>query len=345
MLSKFKKFYTDLKRKKLFSDFAVDLKHFKWKVAFYRLCSNIPVIPAKLPKLHRYYKNKLHLAIKEYLFNRCGHVIQEFNEMNISIEKNTVCNENNIWLFWWQGEENAPLLVKKCISSIRNNSGADTIYVLSKDNYKDFVNIPEYIIEKFEKGYIDKIKLSNIIRLSLLHQRGGLWLDATIFCSQKIPDEIFNYAFFSCRNTKNTSYNSDAFTWGAYILGSSKGSPVIKLILDCQLAYWKKEVLSIEYNYFDVIHELIYENAPRIKECMDFLPCNNELALEMFKEMRANRPFSKERLDELLHSDTYLFKLSWKPKFLEFSENGQKTLFHHYLYDFNEVISPRGTFS
>ena len=108
--------------------------------------------------------------------------------------------------------------------------------------------------------------------------------------------------------------------------------------MDCQLAYWKKEILSIEYTFFDVIHELIYENTPIVKEQLDNLPCNNEQVLDMLIEMKLNMSFSKERLNVLLHSDTFLYKLSWKFKFREVSEDSQKTLYYHYLYHYDEFF-------
>lgn len=338
MIQKLKKIYSDLNRKKLFSEFAVDFKHFTLKLAFNRMCYNFPVLRAKFPNIHQYFNKKVQCAIKEVLFERYKYVFKEFKKKHVIIEKETICNEKEVWVFWWQGEENAPLLVKNCICSIRKNSGADNVYILSKDNYQSFAQIPDYVIEKFAKGQIGTAHFSDILRMALLCQRGGIWLDATVFCSREIPNEIFNYSFFTCRNTKKISYDSNMFSWTPFIFGSTKGSPVTGLILDFLLAYWEKEVLAIDYLFLDIILELIYENAPSIKEQMDSLTCNNEQVLIMLKEMKTNLSFSKERLDTILYSDTFVFKLSWKPIFKEVSKDGQKTLYYHYLHHYNDFL-------
>ena len=76
---------------------------------------------------------------------------------------------------------------------------------------------------------------------------------------------------------------------------------------------------------------------------MDALICNNVQVLDMFLEMKLNIPFSKYRLDASLKSDTLFFKLSWKPKFKEFSIDGKKTLYHYYLYHYNEFLLDKKT--
>ncbi len=343
MIQKLKKIYFDINLRKLFSGLKDDVKHFTLKLAFYRFCCNFPIVKAKFPKINLYFNKKLQKAIKEFLFERCNLVFNEFNQKNIIIEKVTQCDEKKVWIFWWQGEEKAPLLVKNCISSIRNNSGSDKVYVLSEDNYKKFVEIPEYIIQKFRNGKIGTAHFSDILRMMLLCQQGGIWIDATVFCSSKIPDEFFNYSFFTCRNSKKISYNSTMFSWTPFIMGSPKDSPITELMLNSLLAYWKKEEFAIDYLFLDIILELIYENAPRVKEQMDALICNNVRVLDMLLEMKSNMPYSKDRLDTLLKSNTLFFKLSWKPKFKQFSIDGQKTLYHYYLYHYNEFLLDKKT--
>ncbi|MDE7095373.1 MAG: capsular polysaccharide synthesis protein, partial [Anaeroplasmataceae bacterium] len=51
---------------------------------------------------------------------------------------------NKIWVAWFQGEENAPILVKKCIESIRSSFPDREVVILTEDNFKEYVDIPEY---------------------------------------------------------------------------------------------------------------------------------------------------------------------------------------------------------
>lgn len=338
MLKKAKKIYSDIHVKRLISIFVVDLKYFTLNVAFWRFLCGLPAVKIKFPKIYIYFYSKLQRAIKSILLEKCHLIFDDFNKQNIIFKNGSRLEEKNIWVFWWQGEDNAPLLVKKCISSIRNNSGVDNVYILSKLNYDEYATIPEYIIKKFEKGQIEKAHFSDILRMALLCQHGGLWIDATVFCSKKLPDEIFNYPFFTCRNTNKILYNSNLFCWTPFIMGSQKSSPITELMLNSLLAYWKDVNLAIDYLFLDLILELIYENVPSIKEQIDNLACNNEQVLAMLKEMKSDIPYSKERLDDLLSSNTFFFKLSWKYKFKEFSNDGQKTLYYHFLNSSNDFL-------
>ena len=94
-------------------------------------------------------------------------------------------NNGNIWIFWWQGYDTAPLLVKKCIDSIIKNAGNHPVILITKENWKNYADIPDYIIEKVEKGIITLTHFSDILRMSLVSEHGGLWLDATIFVSSQ----------------------------------------------------------------------------------------------------------------------------------------------------------------
>ena len=44
-----------------------------------------------------------------------------------------------IWTCWWQGENNAPVLVKKCINSMRNYAGENKVVVIDEHNMKEYI--------------------------------------------------------------------------------------------------------------------------------------------------------------------------------------------------------------
>lgn len=47
--------------------------------------------------------------------------------------ENSKTENANIWIFWWQGYDNAPGIVKKCINSARNNAGSHPVILLTKE--------------------------------------------------------------------------------------------------------------------------------------------------------------------------------------------------------------------
>lgn len=85
-----------------------------------------------------------------------------------------------IWVFWWTGEETAPEIVKACIKSIRRNANGHRVIFLSKDNLHDYVTLPDFIEKKHNDGNIGHAHYSDIVRISLLAEYGGVWIDSTV---------------------------------------------------------------------------------------------------------------------------------------------------------------------
>ena len=84
---------------------------------------------------------------------------------------------NVIWMCWWQGYDNAPLIVKRCIDSVKRNCGEKEVILITEDNYKDYVSIPDWVEEKKRKGIISKTHFEiifvinvwwNVVRRNLL---------------------------------------------------------------------------------------------------------------------------------------------------------------------------------
>ena len=59
-----------------------------------------------------------------------------------------------------------------------------------------YYQLPEYIIDKHKKGYISNTELADILRVSLLSDFGGIWIDATIFIPNHLPDDVLKYVIF-----------------------------------------------------------------------------------------------------------------------------------------------------
>ncbi|MBQ9553448.1 hypothetical protein IJU97_00315 [bacterium] len=62
--------------------------------------------------------------------------------------------------------------------------------MLDKDNYEKYVTLPAFIIKKVYEHKISITHLSDIIRMALLKQYGGIWVDATMFINSNV---FFNF--------------------------------------------------------------------------------------------------------------------------------------------------------
>lgn len=69
-----------------------------------------------------------------------------------SYENEKMEYSNKVWVFWRQGYENAPMLVKSCFDSVKRNLSDRDIVFLSEDNIDEYVKIPVYIKQKRQGG-------------------------------------------------------------------------------------------------------------------------------------------------------------------------------------------------
>jgi len=97
--------------------------------------------------------------------------------------------QKNIFLLWLQGWENAKWLNKQVAESWEINNPEWKIHYIDLANLKDYVNDIDYIYDEQKK--ISPQAKSDIIRLSLLKNHGGIWADATMLCMQPLDHWVY----------------------------------------------------------------------------------------------------------------------------------------------------------
>ena len=90
-----------------------------------------------------------------------------FTQDNTSIPASTE-ETFHVWTCWFQGEENAPALVKVCINRMRAVFGEKNVTVITDENFSDFISLPDYILQKYKSGFISRAHFSDILRIELL---------------------------------------------------------------------------------------------------------------------------------------------------------------------------------
>ena len=109
-------------------------------------------------------------------------IINRNSEITYFTEQSKVAVPYKIWIFWY--DIDIPELVGKCINNIKKLHPEYQVYVLDKETVSDFVDLNV-------KNLIDKMpvaNLSDLIRLKLLQQYGGVWMDASIILEKNIKD-------------------------------------------------------------------------------------------------------------------------------------------------------------
>lgn len=164
-----------------------------------------------------------------------------------------------VWVCWFQGLEHAPKLVQVCVDSIRKNHPNRKVVVLTDENISEYVSVPEYILSKYQQGCMTRTHYSDIVRLLLLSQYGGVWMDSTILMTGLLPNYIEHSSFFVYHSATELAHVCCATGF----MASCAHHPIVEDTLHILLEYWKHETKLISYS---VIHLLIYMATHDISE-------------------------------------------------------------------------------
>lgn len=162
---------------------------------------------------------------------------------------------NKIWWCWLQGEENAPDLNKACLSSLKRNLKDMEIISINENNYMNYVDFPEYIMDKYNRGIIPKAHFADLIRLELLDRYGGTWIDSSVLCTGFEPNfykkDLFLYS--------NWMKNDDAIVASNWFITSEIGNPILKTTKDLLFKYWKDYSYLVNYYIFHIFFTIASE--------------------------------------------------------------------------------------
>lgn len=261
-----------------------------------------------------------------YLEKMLNPVIEKYKADD---DNGTSLTDTPIWVCWWTGEESAPPLVQQCIKSIRKNAGTHPVHLITKENYKQFLEIPAFVLDKVQSGHMGFAHLADYIRVKLLCERGGLWLDATIFCSDTVPESCFSVPMFTCKSPRAKNGYVSESRWVTFCLGGWKGNVFYRFLVDAFERYWFDSPCAIDYLFFDYIILLAYEKLDVIRKLLDELPVNNLHRDDLQAAM--NNALPADAWDSVIRSNTTLYKLSWRETYQHTTVDGRDSIYASFL--------------
>ena len=185
-----------------------------------------------------------------------------------------------VWFCWLQGLENAPEIVHACYNSLKQHLSDREIKVIDNDNWKEFVELPDYIIEKWNKKRIPAALFSDLLRLELLIKYGGTWIDSTVLCTGlKFQDPCFRYLdadLFLFQYTKQASIPISISNW---FITSCSNNEVLMVLRDILYAYWKDYNCTLDYYIFHLFFSLLSKEYPEEIKAMPYGQSMNSLVL------------------------------------------------------------------
>ena len=214
--------------------------------------------------------------------------------------------EKIIWTCWLQGEKNAPLIIKRCLESIRQNANGYKVVVLDKQMIPEYVSVPDYIEKKYQAGIIPHAHYSDIVRMMLLQKYGGVWIDSTILLTGTLPKYITDSPLFCYQPI----YQGHVEMANCF-LSSDKNHPIINGVLNLLLEYWEKENKLVSYSLFHLMWTICVHSSKDLSDAwkrVPYVPC---YTIDVLRH-DLSLPYSEERWKKIctisnVHKLTYKF--------------------------------------
>lgn len=174
-----------------------------------------------------------------------------------------------IWTCWFQGREEAPELVRKCLQTWADRNPEWDLRVLDAHTVSRYIDLAAHI--DLTRQTVTAASLSGILRVLVLHEYGGVWVDATTFCNAPLDDWLHlaaNTGFFAfARPTED----SPLATW---FLAAEPGNPLVASWAARVIRYWQGRELTREDSWLggqfgelctiNKIASRAWQNVPRI---------------------------------------------------------------------------------
>lgn len=228
----------------------------------------------------------------------------EFINKRINYYKTLINKKEKIWIYWNTGINNAPNIIKLCINTWKYYNNNWNIIILDDNNLNNYIDI--YNIIKNKNITIEA--KSDIIRICILYNYGGLWVDSTVICTKPL------YKWF------NTELDFFAYSRpgedrmiASWFLYSKKNNYIIEKYYENVIDYWKNNSCVKEYFWLHYLFEKIYNNDNNFKLLWDKtkkIYSNNPLKL-CWSDLKSTN-LNKENLDDIYNHTTELFKLDWR---------------------------------
>jgi hypothetical protein len=215
-----------------------------------------------------------------------------------------------IWTCWLQGELEMPEIPRMCVAAMRRYAGGHPVVVLTLANYTKYVRVAPHIVEKYRNGVIKHCHFADILRINILAQQGGVWLDATMLCTKPLDARFFEASFHSIKLQPFGNFVSGC-RWAVYCLSAKRGNKLFVLLQQLFEQYVQQENYFVDYFMFDQFIAMLYDRDADIREMIDAVPYSNPDIMKLTALL--STPFHADKWAALT-ATTSLFKLSWKER-------------------------------
>ena len=107
--------------------------------------------------------------------------------------------------------------------------------------------MPDYITDKWQRGIIGNAHFSDLLRLELLIEKGGYWIDATVLCTDskmlefidKQPLFLYSFYYFG--------FNPEIMELNNWFIKSCTNNNILCLLRELLYTYWAENDRAKDY--------------------------------------------------------------------------------------------------
>lgn len=147
--------------------------------------------------------------------------------------------DQRIWLYWADGFEYAPRIGSICAASWINKNPSSSIIQLDNRNLRQYVSSSQVLnlVQGTTAPTLEAPFRSDILRLYLLSEYGGVWADVDVYCSHPLhdwlPERLISGFFAFSRPAPNRKL-------GNWFIAAHKSNRLIRGWLSIVLRYYEQ---------------------------------------------------------------------------------------------------------
>jgi hypothetical protein len=173
-----------------------------------------------------------------------------------------------IWMLWLQGWACAPRLVQACRRSWELNNPDWTVSCLDRKSVGNFID--DYAAREAVVDFDQPPEAcSDRLRIALIAQHGGVWVDATAYCLRPLNEwllGVLGSGFFAFENRDPDLLVSSWF------LAAKPGNYVAQRWSEITLEYWNGRKHRHHYFWFHHLFRDEYDKNPDFRLIWDNTP-------------------------------------------------------------------------
>jgi len=249
-----------------------------------RSAKNINITAKLLPD---YFERKYLLSVKD------------LTQKPITVEK-----PETIWQFWDNPAGRAtPKIVNASLRTVEKFKGNFEHKILDNSTVGSYSDLPGYVFDRLKSGQMRYAHFADLLRLNLLKNHGGVWMDATVYMTDFIPERITNQDFFVFLTGKLTSFPY-SFIQNCFIRAKIGAFLCEAWYMMC-VEYWKNEARRCTYFQHQLMFKTLVLKNPTARELFAKMPHLSEDETHQLTGNRLIKRFDAEKWENIRNASFF----------------------------------------